>query len=76
MDDMGKWLMMAGASLLGLGFFMWAGSSVFGDLRLGRLPGDIHIEREGMSLYIPITTMLLLSLLGSGVMWLFRWWNS
>ena len=63
MDDMAKWLMMAGAGLLGLGFCMWAGSSVLGDLRLGKLPGDIHIEREGMSLYIPITTMLLLSLL-------------
>ena len=76
MDDMAKWLMMAGAGLLGLGFFMWVAGSFLGDLRLGRLPGDIHIEREGMSLYIPITTMLLLSLLGSGVMWLLRWWNS
>ncbi len=34
-------------------------------LRIGRLPGDIHIEREGFSLYFPLTTMILLSALGS-----------
>ncbi|MDR3692129.1 MAG: DUF2905 domain-containing protein [Fimbriimonas sp.] len=32
-------------------------------LRLGRLPGDINIQRDGFSVFIPITTMLLFSLL-------------
>jgi hypothetical protein len=36
----------------------------------GRLPGDIVIEREGLRLYIPITTMIIISLLGSLVLWL------
>ncbi len=41
-------------------------------LPLGRLPGDILIDRPGLKVYIPITTMLLVSLLISLVMWLFR----
>lgn len=41
-------------------------------LPLGRLPGDIVIRREGFTLYLPITTMLLVSLVLSLVVWLFR----
>ncbi|KAA5545598.1 DUF2905 domain-containing protein [Roseiconus nitratireducens] len=40
---------------------------------LGRLPGDIVIERGASRIYIPITTCLLISLVFSGVMWLVRW---
>ncbi len=41
-------------------------------LGLGRLPGDIVIEREGFKLYFPIVTGLLISLIVSAVLWLFR----
>ena len=41
-------------------------------LGLGRLPGDIVIEREGLRLYFPITTMVLVSLVVSVIFWLFR----
>jgi hypothetical protein len=41
-------------------------------LGLGRLPGDIVIERENFRLYFPITTMILVSLLASVIFWLFR----
>ena len=41
-------------------------------LPLGRLPGDIVIDRPGFRFYLPITTMLLASLLLSLVAWLFR----
>lgn len=37
---------------------------------LGRLPGDIMIERGNFTLYIPITTGLLLSVLLSVILWL------
>ena len=37
---------------------------------LGRLPGDIVIEREGFRLYIPLMTMLIISIVLSLVMWL------
>lgn len=41
-------------------------------LPLGRLPGDIVIDRENFKAYIPITTMILVSLLLSGILWLTR----
>ncbi|MEK7207087.1 MAG: DUF2905 domain-containing protein [Pseudomonadota bacterium] len=41
-------------------------------LGLGRLPGDIVIEREGFRFYFPITTMILVSLVLSLIFWLFR----
>lgn len=39
---------------------------------LGRLPGDIVIDRPGLKVYIPVTTMILVSLLLSLLAWLFR----
>ena len=58
---LGKWLMLAGLSLAALGGVVW----VVGrwGLPLGRLPGDIRIEREGFSFYFPFTTSILASLL-------------
>lgn len=41
-------------------------------LPLGRLPGDIIIDRPGLKVYIPVTTMILLSLVLSLLAWLFR----
>lgn len=41
-------------------------------LGLGRLPGDIVIERENFRFYFPITTMVLISLVLSVIFWLFR----
>jgi hypothetical protein len=41
-------------------------------LGLGRLPGDIHVEREGFSFYFPITTGLIISAVISLVLWLLR----
>ena len=39
---------------------------------LGRLPGDIHIQRKGLTVYFPIATCLLLSLLLTLLLNLFR----
>ena len=39
---------------------------------LGRLPGDIRIERENFPFYFPLVTCLLLSLILSLVVWLIR----
>jgi hypothetical protein len=43
-----------------------------GKLPIGRLPGDIVIDRPGFKLYIPITTMILISILISLIMWILR----
>ena len=41
-------------------------------LGLGRLPGDIHIEREGFSFHFPLMTCLVLSAVLTLLLWLFR----
>lgn len=43
-----------------------------GKLPLGRLPGDIVIEKPGLRVYIPITTMILVSAALSLILWLWR----
>jgi len=43
-----------------------------GKIPLGRLPGDIVIDRPGFKLFIPITTMVVLSGLISLILWIFR----
>lgn len=41
-------------------------------LPLGRLPGDILIQRQNFTVYIPITTCVLASIILSFVMWIIR----
>ena len=64
---MGRFLIIAGVILLVLGL-LWPW---IGRLGLGRLPGDIVIERENFTLYLPIMTSLILSLLLSLLLWFF-----
>lgn len=68
MGPFGKTLVIAGLVLVGVGLLLQVAPSV---PLLGRLPGDIRIERPGFRLYVPITTCLVLSLLLSVVLWLF-----
>ena len=39
---------------------------------LGRLPGDLIIDRGGLVIYLPITTAIIVSVMLSAVVWLFR----
>jgi hypothetical protein len=68
-NPLAKMLIAAGGVLILLGLLAWAGQSVSW-LRLGRLPGDIRIERPGFSFYFPITTMLLVSAAATGIFYL------
>jgi hypothetical protein len=43
-----------------------------GKLGLGRLPGDIRIERGGLGFYFPLTTGLLVSAVVSLILWILR----
>ncbi|MBK1650781.1 hypothetical protein CKO08_00790 [Halorhodospira halochloris] len=65
---MPRLLIIAGLILVVIGL-AWP---LIGKLGLGRLPGDIAIEREGFSFYFPITTMLLLSGVLTLLFWIFR----
>ena len=69
MSDFGKFLVIVGLLIAAVGLLIWTG---FGRGWLGRLPGDIHYSRNNFSFHFPIVTCLLLSLLLSLVLWLFR----
>ena len=43
-----------------------------GKIPLGRLPGDIVIDRPGLRIYLPLTTAILVSVILSLVLWLLR----
>ena len=62
---MARVLITLGLVILAIGL-LWP---YLGRLGLGRLPGDIVIERENMTFYFPLMTCLLLSLLLSLVLW-------
>jgi hypothetical protein len=66
-DSLGKFLMIAGLLLLALGGLMFlVGKVPF----LGRLPGDIVVERENFRFYFPLATCLLLSAVLTLIFWL------
>jgi hypothetical protein len=45
---------------------------VLSKIPLGRLPGDIVINKPNMKIFLPITTMLLFSIIISLILWIFR----
>ncbi|MFV9674246.1 MAG: DUF2905 domain-containing protein [Anaerolineales bacterium] len=56
-----RWVILAGVVIIIIGISLWLAGRF--DLPLGRLPGDIHIERGGFSCFIPLATSIILSLL-------------
>jgi hypothetical protein len=62
----GRLLIILGIVLVVLGM-LWP---LIARLGLGRLPGDIVIERENFRLYIPIMTSLIVSIVLSVILWL------
>lgn len=62
-----KLLIILGIVLIAVGLAWLAGER----LGLGRLPGDIVIERENVRIYIPLMTSLIVSVVLSLVLWLF-----
>jgi Protein of unknown function (DUF2905) len=62
-----------GPVLIGIGLVVAAiGALVWLGVPLGRLPGDIAIERDGFSVYVPITTSVLVSTVFMLTSWLLR----
>lgn len=69
MQDIGKLLIGLGAVLVVVGFFLW---KLAGRVPLGRLPGDIYIQKPNVTIFFPLTTCLLLSIVLTLVLWLLR----
>jgi formate hydrogenlyase subunit 3/multisubunit Na+/H+ antiporter MnhD subunit len=63
-----KWLITVGLILVAAGL-LWPLMSKLG---LGRLPGDIVVRRDGFSLYFPLMTCLVISVVVSILIWIFR----
>jgi len=69
MRDLGKLIAVTGVIITLLGLVLWSG---FAPKWLGRLPGDIRIEREHSAFYFPIVTCIILSILVSLLLSIFR----
>ncbi|MEI7699941.1 MAG: DUF2905 domain-containing protein [Planctomycetia bacterium] len=63
-------LVISGLLITGIGIVWLLSPSI---PLLGKLPGDIRVEREHFRFYLPLTTCILLSLLLSGILWLVRY---
>jgi hypothetical protein len=66
----GRALIIAGLMLVAVGLLVSIGGRL--PFRLGRLPGDIYIQGRNSSFYFPLTTCVLVSVLLTVVLWLFR----
>jgi DUF2905 family protein len=62
----GPLIVLAGVAIVVLGLLVWSGGLGW----FGRLPGDIRIERENVRIYVPIVSMLLVSVVLSLVLYL------
>ena len=69
MGELGKFLVIIGAIIILLGATLWSG---FAPKWLGRLPGDIRIERDHSVFYFPIVTCIIISLVLSLLLSIFR----
>lgn len=67
-SSVGPLLVAAGIVLVVVGLIAWAGGLGW----FGRLPGDIRIERDSVRIYIPIVSMLIVSVALSAVLAIIR----
>jgi len=66
----GKYLLIAGAVIAALGVIFIVLERL--GIKIGRLPGDIYIRRDGWSFYFPLMTCILISLVLTLILWFFR----
>jgi len=67
--SVGRIILLVGALLVVVGLVVLAGEKA--GLRLGRLPGDLRVERESFRFYFPVATSILVSVVLSLALWLF-----
>ena len=70
--DMQRWLIVTGLVLLVTGLLWPWLSQLISGLALGRLPGDIYVEKEGFRFYFPLMTGIIVSVIISIILWIFR----
>jgi len=70
MSQLGKIFIVIGIILIIAGLIIYFAADKLS--WLGHLPGDIRIEKENVRFYFPITTMIILSILLSLILWIIR----
>ncbi|HCI54443.1 MAG TPA: DUF2905 domain-containing protein [Bacteroidales bacterium] len=70
MSQLGKILIVTGVILVIAGLIIYFAADKLS--WLGRLPGDIRIEKGNVRFYFPITTMIILSIILSLILWIIR----
>ena len=68
-QEIGKLLVVGGVMMAILGLLLWTG---VGSGWLGKLPGDIRIERGSLAFYFPVVTCIIISIVLSVIMSFFR----
>ena len=69
MQDFGKFIFILGVVLIVAGAFLWKTGGLGG---LGKLPGDILVQKEHSTFYFPIVTCLIISAVLTLLAWLLR----
>jgi hypothetical protein len=69
MNELGKMLFILGLVVAVVGLLLWMG---VGKGWLGKLPGDINYTRGNFSFHFPLVTCIILSLVLTLLLWLFR----
>ncbi len=69
MQDFGKIIFIGGLALAVVGAVLWKTGGLGG---VGKLPGDIFVQKGGSSFYFPVVTCILISLALTLLSWLFR----
>lgn len=73
MNNHPAWILIgAGLFIAAIGLFWLLSPSL---PWIGKLPGDIAVERENVRFYFPLTTCILLSLLLTGIVWVIRFFS-
>jgi hypothetical protein len=71
MIGMGKWIFFLGLGIMSLGILIWLGAKI--GIPLGKLPGDIRIQKEKYVFYFPLVTSIVLSLFLTVIINLLIW---
>ncbi len=70
--EIGKILVIVGVGIIVLGGLLWLSSGTLKNFPLGRLPGDIVIQKDNFTFYFPLVTCIVLSIVLSAVIWLWQ----
>jgi hypothetical protein len=70
MQEIGKYVVMIGVVLVVAGVILWRFPGLFG--WVGKLPGDISLQKGNSSFYFPVVTCILVSIVVTLLSWLFR----